>query len=237
MKRLTILGIVALLLAGSFAGGWVAQTSGNADANPSSPGGYVTTGPNRIYDSRGPSQNAPRLPAGTPIQIQTGVAGVAAVAVNLTLTRTIGPGWLAAWPSGSFPGTSIMNSTFANQSIANFAILPVAPDGSFLIQLLQPAHVVVDLLGYVPNGNPPPVPSGVTAQITGYGPSFSITSVIGTASNGTFTPQDVRVDVRCPDGTVDYDIVFDLQPGATLGWQVICDGVFRSGASVSVVNI
>ena len=237
MKRLSILGIGALLLAGSFAGGWVAQTSGNVSANPSAPGGYVTTGPGRIFDSRGPTQSNPRLPAGTPITVQTGVAGVSAVAVNLTLTRTVAAGWLAAWPSGPFPGTSIMNATFPNQSIANFAIIPVAPDGSFLIQLLQPAHVVVDLLGYVPNGNPPPIPVGVTGQITGYGPGFSLTSILGTVTNGTGAVQDVRVDVRCPDGTVDYDLVFDLQPGQTLGWSVLCEGSFRSGASITIVNI
>ncbi len=226
--------VVSLLLAGVL-GGWLAGTTDRAGASSTTSAGYVITEVRRVYDSR--NGRTTRLPAGTVVTISTGVAGATAVAVNLTVDQPAAPGFVAAWASGPWPGTSIMNTSIVGQTIANFAIIPVALDGTFQMLTQQPAHLVVDVMGYMAGGGTPVVPAGVNAVITGYGPGYSLTSVLGSISNGSSTERDLRVDVRCPDGTVEYDLLFNLAAGATKGWAVYCSGVFRSGASVSVIDI
>lgn len=81
------------------------------------------------------------------------------------------------------------------------------------------------------------LPPGISVEITGYGPSFTITSVIGHVSNGGTSEIDLRVDVQCPDGTVQFDYVFNLAAGSLVGWDVLCDGNFTSGATATWVPI
>lgn len=235
MKKL-LTAVAVLTLAA--AGGWIGATSASpvATATDPIPAGYVPLSGGRIFDSRGPSGVAARPAAGTTFTIATGQTGAAAVAVNITMTDTVGPGFVAAWASGGWPGTSIMNSSVAGENIANFAIIPVAADGTFRLLTQQPSHLIVDLMGWLP-GNTAFVPSGLTPTITGYGPSSSITQVVGSLSNGTTVIKDARVDVRCPNGTVETDYVFDIPAGATRGWAVYCDGVFTSGATATVIEV
>jgi hypothetical protein len=235
MKKL--LTAVAVLTVAA-AAGWIGATSASpvTSAADPIPAGYVPLAGGRIFDSRGPSGTAPRPAGGTTYTIATGRTGAAAVAVNITLTDTVGPGFVAAWASGPWPGTSIMNSSVAGENIANFAIIPVAADGTFQLLTQQPAHLIVDLMGWLP-GSSPLVPAGFTATITGYGPGYSITSVSGNVSNGNAAAKNVRIDVRCPNGTVETDYVYSLPAGATRGFEVLCDGVFTSGALVSFVEV
>jgi hypothetical protein len=155
--------------------------------------------------------------------------------VNITLTETTGPGYVAAWASGAWPGTSIINSSEANESIANFAIIPVAPDGTFQLMTQRPAHLLVDVMGYIA-GDSEIIPGGVTPIITGYNPLSSLTFISGNVTNGTAVKLNIRVDVRCPNGTVNFDYVYDLQPGQTKGFEASCTGNFTSGATVSWVQ-
>jgi hypothetical protein len=228
--------VVVMALTFGMLGGWISTAVRSADASTPIPAGYVTLNGGRVYDSRGPSQTNPRLAAGATVTVATGVVGATAVGVNITLTSTVGPGFVAAWPSGPWPGTSIINSSEPGENIANFALIPVAPDGTFQLLTQQAAHLVVDVMGYMAGGSAL-VPAGFTATITGYGPGSTITTVSGTITNGTGTERDLRADVRCPNGTVVTDNVFNIPAGATRGFSVICSGVFASGATVVVVEI
>jgi hypothetical protein len=232
----TSIAAFAVLMIGSTAGGWIAQELGHVTAASPTPAGYVAVNPGRIYDSRGPSLTNPRLSGGQQITVSTGLAGATAVGVNITLTATTGPGFVAAWPSGAWPGTSVINSSGVDENVANFLLVPVATDGTFQILTQYSAHIVVDLMGYMAGGTPPG-PSGVSGQITGYGPLSTITEVSGTVTNGNGAAVDVRADVHCPNGTVKTDIVFDIPPGQTRGWSVLCDGTFTSGATVEFVLV
>lgn len=194
----------------------------------------------RLFDSRTSTVPGHRLGPNQQLTIQSGYPGAAAVAANITLTDTTGPGFIAVWPTGPWPGTSSVNSSASNQSIANYVIIPVALDGTFQLLVQSQANVIVDIMGYfsfTSSVQNPISNTGVSATITGYSPGYSITSVIGTVTNNTSFVKDVRVDVRCPNGNVEIDSFFDLPVGATKGFSVICSGVFSDGATASIVDI
>jgi hypothetical protein len=130
-----------------------------------------------------------------------------------------------------------VNTLTVDDAIANFAIVPVASDGSIAIWPFMTTGIVVDVMGYVGSGDGDGVPLGVTARITGYGPGFSITTVSGDVTNGGPSTVDLRVDMHCPNGTVEITHMFNVDPGETLGWSVICDGVFSSGGFVTTVLV
>ena len=77
----------------------------------------------------------------------------------------------------------------------------------------------------------------MSATITGYGPGFSITSISGSLTNASGAEKDIRIDLSCPNGNVELDYVFNISNGATRGWSVICDGVFSSGATLTVIEV
>lgn len=144
--RRSFLAVTAIVISSAF-GGWVAQLSGHVSAAVQTPAGYVATNPGRIYDSRGPSSSGPRLVAGQQVTINSGQPSASAVGVNITLTDTTAGGFVAAWPSGPWPGTSVVNSSGANENIANFVLVPVAADGTFQILTQNATHIIVDIMG------------------------------------------------------------------------------------------
>ena len=231
----TLLAGAAIVISSTL-GGWMAQQSGHASAAVQIPAGYVALNPGRVYDSRGPTFANPRLGAGAQVTINSGQPGASAVGVNIVMTDTVGPGFLTAWPSGGRPGTSVMNSTFAGENVANFLLVPVAPDGTFQLYTQNPTHVVVDIMGYMAGGSAL-VPAGFSGRITGYGPSFSLTTISGEVTNGTSATIDLRADVLLPNGTVEIDYIFDIPAGATRGWSVLFDGIITSGATVTFIQI
>jgi hypothetical protein len=230
-KRTVMAGVA--IIAGSMGGGWLAQHTGQASAAAQIPAGYVALNPGRIYDSRGPSFTSPPLAAGAQVTIDSGQPGASAVGVNIVLTETSGAGFLTAWPSGTRPGTSVINSTAAGENIANFLLVPVAPDGTFQVYTQNQTHVVVDIMGYMAGGAAL-VPAGFEGDITGYSPGDINTRVIGTVTNGTSLTLDLRADVQCGHAEVDY--MPDIPAGAVRGWSVWCDGILTSGATVTFVE-
>jgi hypothetical protein len=217
-------------------GGWLAQQAGHASAAVQIPAGYIALNPGRIYDSRGPSSANPPLAADAQVTIDSGQPGASAVGVNIVMTETVGAGFLTAWPSGTRPGTSVMNSTVAGETIANFLLVPVAPDGTFQLYTQNPAHVVVDIMGYMAGGSEL-VPAGFTGKITAYDSGLTRTTVAGEIVNNTSTRLNLRADVQCGDGTAEIENILDIPVGATLGWSVSCVGVFSSGSTVTFVEI
>ncbi|MCU1367706.1 MAG: hypothetical protein JWN39_3345 [Ilumatobacteraceae bacterium] len=223
---------LALVAAGSI-GGLVVTSTGGAGAATSSPVGMIILTPGRVLDTRNAAGTT--LPLNGSVVVNTGISGAAAVAVNITLTDTTGAGFITAWDgSQPRPGTSIMNSFGAGQNIANYAIVPVDAAGHFTLFTSNPANLIVDLMGYFPSTSAP-VPSGLTAVITGYGPASTITSVTGTVSNGGGVSKNARVDIKCPNGTVQTDSFYALGAGQTKGFSVLCDQAFTSGATVQAV--
>lgn len=195
---------------------------------------YAPVSPYRVIDTR----ESGLTPTGSTITVPVGAPGNSiAVAVNLTIAANQEPGFLTAWSGvGGRPATSNVNTLTVDDAIAGFAIVPLGPGGTIGIYTHMTTGIIVDVVGFV-IGDDSPVPPGITARITGYGPGYSITSVSGDVTNGTVETVDVRVDMHCPDGSVQLDYAFDMAPGATRGWSVICDGVFSTGGFVTTVLV
>jgi hypothetical protein len=142
---------------------WGSTRNSDTDAHWRKLAGPATAGalhvlpvPVRVYDSR--PDEAPTGGTKSPLQpnrsrtvdvtrSKSGVPTEArAVLITLTVTNTAGPGYVTAWPSGTWPGTSTINFSTA-QSIATTTV--VGLDGAtFLVQSNTSTDVVVDVVGY-----------------------------------------------------------------------------------------
>lgn len=241
--RKTIIHLASLFVTAALAAVLVVVVGGNtqpADATPNA-ANFAPINPTRVFDSRSGARPA----GGTQMTVETQQAGAVAVAVNITITDTEDWGYLTAWPSGGRPDTSVINASGAGQTIANAVVLPVDGQGRFQIWGSTGMHVLVDLMGAfrpaTAGGGPttpppttqPPGTSGVSAEITGYSPGFSITTVSGTIINGGASTVSVRIDVDCPGATTETRSIRNLVPNETRGWTVLCSGVFDSGARIA----
>jgi hypothetical protein len=123
------------------------------DAPASTDGLFVAADPVRLVDTR-----AARGPAGGPrlwdggrrdFAIEEVTDGpVAAVAVNVTMTATEGPGYVVAAPAGQSPGdTSAVNADAGQRTVANSAIVTASAAG-ISFGSLEATHLVVDVTGW-----------------------------------------------------------------------------------------
>jgi hypothetical protein len=124
-----------------------------AYAQPDDAAPVMLDRPHRLVDTRvglgGPQQ--PLDPPSRPVLVanQFGVpADATAAFVNLTATNGADAGYAAAFPCGDVPFVSNLNFT-PGTSVANFAIVPLAEDGTFCLTANRTVDAVVDLVGYV----------------------------------------------------------------------------------------
>lgn len=117
-------------------------------------GTFTPVTPSRVLDTRiglGRSGTS-KLSAGETVALGvTGVGGVpatgvAAVAVNVTVTEPDGAGFVSVTPSG---GASTSNVNYvASEDVANLVIVPVGPDGSIRLLSSGRTHLVADVFGW-----------------------------------------------------------------------------------------
>jgi hypothetical protein len=74
------------------------------------------------------------------------------VAMNVTVTGAAGPGYLTVYPCGNRPLASNLNYV-QDQTVPNFVVSQLSPDGSVCIDTIAVVDVVVDLAGYIPAGS------------------------------------------------------------------------------------
>ena len=112
--------------------------------------------PSRLLDTRyatGISTKTP-IPAGNTVVLQvTGKAGVPsgakAVVLNLTVTGTVGAGFLTAWADGSTtPPTSNLDWFGAKATVPNEVIVPVSADGKVDLRSNSKTDMIADVFGY-----------------------------------------------------------------------------------------
>ncbi len=122
--------------------------------------GFNSLTPIRVADTRAgtgtPYSSGTKLGAGQTLVISfTGVGGLAipagatAVALNITATGPTAAGYLTLYPDGvGNPGTSNVNFN-PNQTVANFAIVPLSSGGKLRVYNNTGAvHVVLDASGF-----------------------------------------------------------------------------------------
>lgn len=242
MKR-TIGLLVACGLAGGL-GGWLGQGMPLAGAaGTATTVGFTPLEPTRIHDSRGPAGDptTPILPAGTVITVDADVPdGATAVAVNIAMTQTAGAGYLTAWSGdGSRPFTASINATTAGENVSNYAVVPLATDGTFRVYTHAGTHIVIDRVGYFAGDDTQPGPKFV-ATISGYREIYSgasTTRVDGEVANLGVKRGSVRIEVTCPDGTVNAAFAYGIDPGEAAPWTAFCTPVITEGATAEVFSI
>lgn len=121
-------------------------------------------GAQRVVDTRsgrrpgGNSSIRVRRPASVP-------ADAIAVAANVTITDSAGPGFWTVWPAGGpRPEASILNSDAAGQTRAALTIIPITADGLDVYGSVG-AHVIVDITGYFTGAGAPAGDDGLFVPI------------------------------------------------------------------------
>jgi hypothetical protein len=157
---------VALVALGTLSLGSTVDT---ADAQTTG-GSYVPVPVARLLDTRGDLDAAiqvavGKVQPGQPLRAQiAGMAGipnsgVAAVDLNIAVTAVEGRGFLAVYPcADGNDGTARLNYTprpeLGASAIAVQVLAQLDEDGAVCIEASQPAHVIVDTSGYLPDGGP-----------------------------------------------------------------------------------
>jgi uncharacterized protein YkwD len=128
-------------------------------SGPVGGGRFQALSPNRLLDTRpgsGPiGYRGAKPTAGQVVPLAVlgrgglPASGVAAVALNVTMTDTTGAGYLTVWPGGrARPGTSSINASATGQTIANQVIAQVGTDGTVQLFTERGAHLIVDITGW-----------------------------------------------------------------------------------------
>ena len=150
--------LLAALLALLLGTGTVVATSTTARAAVTG-SGYAPTSPTRLLDTRaGVGAPIGRIVARRSITVQmTGrggipSSGVAAVALNVTVTAPASAGYVTVHPGGTRPGTSTLNF-LAGEVTANSTIVRVGSGGRVTVYVHATTHVVLDVLGWFPTGS------------------------------------------------------------------------------------
>ena len=125
------------------------------------PGAFHAINPTRVYDSRDGTP-APLLGGKTHTvslanatasfggQANVVPAGASAVAYNLTVTATVGSGYLGVYPAGGSLSASAINWYAAGQTLANAATVALGGDRQVVVQAggSGSTHLAIDVTGY-----------------------------------------------------------------------------------------
>ena len=122
--------------------------------------GFVAPPPTRWLDTRDTPGRAP-VPAGGTVELDiesirsaTGYTGDAgAVAVVVTATEAVAPGWLRVGTCGTDSTTSNVNYN-DGFAVPNLAIAELDDDGRICVTTLSETHVIVDLFGIFDDVDP-----------------------------------------------------------------------------------
>jgi hypothetical protein len=105
----------------------------------------------RVLDTRLPGPLSGKLANGQEKVVPLGFAGARSALINLTVTETVGGGFVAVFPAGiAWPNNSSINWAASNQTIANGVITAVDGNGSIKIRGGgNPTHVIIDRIGFM----------------------------------------------------------------------------------------
>ena len=103
--------------------------------------------PPRIFDSRG----GPKFAINEERTVDLGIPGARTAIINLTVTETVGAGFVAVFPAdlATWPGNSSINWSGPNQDQANGVITRVDATGKIKVRASSGTHVVIDRIGYM----------------------------------------------------------------------------------------
>ncbi|MCH7788256.1 MAG: hypothetical protein IH940_02325 [Acidobacteria bacterium] len=135
------------------------------DAPPSAEGRFVSVNPTRLLDTRGGYKPLASTTTEVPIHNRAGLGanGIAAVALNVTVTESTDAGYFTVWHSRTYrPFTSNINAASPDETIANHVVTPISGAGVGVFTQ-RGGHLIADISGYftgqaIAANLPPPVP-------------------------------------------------------------------------------
>jgi hypothetical protein len=172
-------------------------------AIPTTPMPFVAIAPCRVADTRGNGFTGefgpPSLPAGglrdITIAGSCGIpASAAAVSANVTVTGTLGPGFIMAYPTGgAVPTVSTLNYV-AGQTVANAAILPLGTAGkASFVAGVSGTDLIIDVNGYYAS-------QGIVSSLNGASGILTISQ--GTNITVATTGSDILISAPGTGGTI-----------------------------------
>ncbi|MFK7920027.1 MAG: SGNH/GDSL hydrolase family protein, partial [Ilumatobacter sp.] len=215
--------------------GWFPGAGASGGADP-----FVGLLPERLVDTRSglggrSTQVTPTTPLTVPVtalaaQLPDGSAvtvpeDVAAVAVNVTVTRAVGRGFATVWPCGTDRPLASNVNYQANNPAGNGVVAPVSDDGTICIHTSQPADVLVDLAGFFDGS----ATNGGAASFTAATPTRLVDTREGLGSTGGRIGPDapLRVQVR------NAELANAADPSAPL---VVPDDAAAVAMNLTIVN-
>jgi hypothetical protein len=144
--------VAALVCAASVVG--VSSAGPVAAAPPTGASEFVPyTGPGRRQVDTRAGQGLPaglRPPGAIDVWQAPTLFGTTAIVLNVTITESVGAGFLQVFPTGkAAPGSSSnLNVPGRGSTIANLVIVPVGTDGKISFYNHAGGHVVADLIGH-----------------------------------------------------------------------------------------
>lgn len=103
----------------------------------------------RVLDTRAGA--GAKLQPGEELTLDMGFAGARTALFNLTVTDTVGAGFVSCFPAGvSWPGNSSVNWSGPNENVANGVLCGLDGNGRLIVRGgVNATHVVVDRLGFM----------------------------------------------------------------------------------------
>lgn len=103
----------------------------------------------RVLDTR--EGVGAKLQPGQELTVDMGFAGARSAVFNLTVTETVGGGFVSCFPAGTtWPDNSSINWSAANQNVANGVICALDGNGRLIVRGgVNPTHVVIDRIGFM----------------------------------------------------------------------------------------
>ncbi|HSB85119.1 MAG TPA: S8 family serine peptidase, partial [Ilumatobacteraceae bacterium] len=142
-------------------------------------GRYVPVDPRRVLDTRPqfpgpvPSGWVVHKPRGgeavrvdVPADVGIPTTGVAALVVNVTATETGAPGFLQALPTDTPAGQTSNVNYLTGETAATHAIVPLGAGGTISVFTSSPAHIIVDVMGYITDDTAPVGGAGRFVPVT-----------------------------------------------------------------------
>ena len=199
---------------------------------------YFPLPPCRLLDTRQPSNNTGRIPAGTTrfVYTQASIANFStlqggansncglipaqqaeALSLNITVVQPASAGYLTAWRAGQAQPTASALNFVAASNLSNEVVVPVNPfaDQGLAVYLHREAHLVIDVLGYYarPESAPLDCYNTVTSSLL-QGNNF--TTLAGTSCDPGFIATGGGCDVA--NSTVNT-LSNRIDTGSSQRWQ------------------
>lgn len=229
--------------------------------SPKAASGYAAVAPDRILDTRkgiGAAEAQAAAYSVTPVAV-AGLDGIpataSAVAVHVTVTDTLGGGFVAAEPDGD----GLLNTSSVNfgkgQTVSNTVIVPLGSDGK--IELYNgatgPVDLIADVAGYfstsAPNVYVPEAPQRVLDTRSSGGPLASDTAyeyplansgsaTVAVVANLTATEPTASGNLEAyPVGTTRPGVSnVNFGKGQTIANLALLDNSATTGADTEVYN-